>query len=191
MTAMLAAGQEQAPGTGGPIIVGIDDSPGGLAALRQAVEIARATGAPLVAVRAWALGLPRHGGLRRGGTGRGQVVFAFRGEEPRVAAARLTRRAFRDAVNGIPPDLGVTIETPEGSPGPVLTQIASARGGVLVVGTTPGHLLKRILHGSVSAYCARHLPGQVRVVPASSPARPPEPPPAGYQAGGPGHEAGW
>jgi len=177
MTATLAAGQEPAPPIKcGAIIVGVDDTPGGLAALRYAVEIARATGAPLVAVRVWALGLPRHGGLRRPGTGRGRVVLAFRAEEPRAAAARLARRAFRAAVGGIPGDLDVTIETPEGSPGPVLTQLALARGGVLVVGRTHGHLAKRALHGSVSAYCARHLPGQVTVVSqpvtvASQPAR--------------------
>jgi nucleotide-binding universal stress UspA family protein len=165
MTAMPVASQEQALRTeGGAIIVGVDDTPGGLAALRYAIEIARATGAPLVAVRAWALGLPRHGGLRRPGTGRGQVVLAFRAEEPRAAAAKLVRRAFRAAAGGIPPDLDVTIETPEGSPGRVLTRLASDRGGVLVVGRTPGHLAKRVLHGSVSAYCSRHLPGQVAVV---------------------------
>jgi nucleotide-binding universal stress UspA family protein len=176
MTAMPVAGHELAPPIeGGAIIVGVDDTPGGLAALRYAVQIARATGAPLVAVRAWALGLPRHGGLRRPGTGRGQVVLAFRAEVPRAAAARLIRQAFRAAVGGIPADLDVTIETPEGSPGPVLTQLASARGGLLVVGRAPGHLAKRALHGSVSAYCSRHLPGQVAVVsPPVTAASPPE-----------------
>jgi nucleotide-binding universal stress UspA family protein len=167
MTAALASGvpQEQtAPGTGGKIIVGVDDSPGGLAALRWAVELARSANAPLVAVRAWALGLPRHGGLRRHGDGHGHVVLAFAGAEPRQSAARLVRQAFRTAVGGVPGDVDVTIETPEGNPGPVLTQFASDRTNVLVVGTTPGHGLKRAVHGSVSAYCSAHLPGQVSVI---------------------------
>jgi hypothetical protein len=75
MTAtMTAAGmppREQAlPAHGGRVVVGIDDSPSGLAALRWAIGFARSRGARLVAVRAWALGLPRHGGVRhRGGLG--------------------------------------------------------------------------------------------------------------------------
>ena len=179
MTAMLASGvrQEQAAlGAGGRVIVGVDDSPGGLTALRWAVELARSANAPLVAVRVWALGLPRHGGLRRHGDGRGHVVLAFAGGELRQAAVRLVRQAFSTAVGGVPGDVDVTIETPEGSPGPVLTQFASASGDVLVVGTTPGHGLKRAVHGSVSAYCSAHLPGQVSVIAAGPPGQNPAEP---------------
>ena len=167
MTAVLASGVRRgqaAPGTGGRIIVGIDDSLGGLAAIRWAVELARSANAPLIAVRVWALGLPRHGGLRRHGDGHGPVVLAFAGTEPRQAAASLVRRAFRTAIGGVPADIDVTIETPEGNPGPVLTQLTSGSCDVLVVGTTPGHGLKRAVHGSVSAYCSAHLPGQVSVI---------------------------
>src|SRR5215470_5767240 len=189
MTVMLAssAGQEQAaPVAGGRVIVGVDDSPGGLSALRWAVELARSADAPLVAVRAWALGLPRHGGLRRHGDGRGHVVLSFAGGEPRQAAARLVRQAFRAAVGGVPGDVDVTIETPEGNPGPVLTQFASGSCDVLVVGTTPGHGLKRAVHGSVSAYCSAHLPGQVSVIAAGPPGQnPAEPAPASTQASWP------
>jgi len=38
------------------------------------------------------------------------------------------------ASGGLPPDIAVTIETPEGDPGLMLTEIAAAQGGVLVVG---------------------------------------------------------
>jgi nucleotide-binding universal stress UspA family protein len=178
MTALqVASEQRRAPWVdGGRVVVGIDDSPGGLAALRWAVELARSTNAPLVAVRVWALGLPRHGGLRRRGDGRGRVVLAFAGSEPRQAAVRLVREAFRTAVGGVPGDVDVTIETPEGSPGPLLTRLASAPGDVLVVGTTPGHGLKRTVHGSVSAYCAGQLPGQVSVVAAAPPGQDPAKP---------------
>jgi nucleotide-binding universal stress UspA family protein len=172
MTAIEVADEEYAPvAAGGRVIVGVDDSPGGLAALRWAVELARSANEPLVAVRVWALGLPRHGGLRRHGDGRGHVVLTFAGTAPRQAAARLVRQAFRTAMGDVPGDVDVTIETPEGSPGPVLTQLASAPGDVLVVGATPGHGLKRAVHGSVGAYCASHLPGQVSVVAAGSPGR--------------------
>ncbi len=169
MAATLASGvrQEQAAlGAEGRVIVGVDDSPGGLTALRWAVELARSANAPLVAVRVWALGLPRHG------DGRGHVVLAFAGAEPRQAAVRLVRQAFRTAVGGVPGDVDVTIETPEGSPGPVLTQLASA-SDMLVVGTTPGHGLKRTVHGSVSAYCIGQLPGQVSVITAGPPGQDP------------------
>ena len=72
MTGMLASSvqQQAALGEGGRVIVGVDDSPGGLTALRWAVWLARSANAPLVAVRVWALGLPRHGGLRGHGVGR-------------------------------------------------------------------------------------------------------------------------
>jgi nucleotide-binding universal stress UspA family protein len=158
------------PAAGGRVVVGIDDSPDGLAALRWAIRLARSRGARLVAVRAWALGLPRHGGLRhqgvlqhRGG-GRGPVVFTFRGAVPSRAAMNLTRRAFHYAAGDVPDDLEVTIETPEGNPGPVLTQIASGSDDVLVVGTRPGPRLRRLVHGSVSAYCTAHARCPVTVV---------------------------
>lgn len=190
MTAVLAssARQEQAAlDAGRRVIVGVDDSPGGLSALFWAVELARSANAPLVAVRVWALGLPRHGGLRRHGDGRGHVVLAFAGAEPRQAAARLVRQAFRTAVGGVPGDVDVTIQTPEGNPGPVLTQLASGSGDVLVVGATPGHGLKRAVHGSVGAYCSAHLPGQVSVIAAGPPGRNPAGPAAGStQANRPG-----
>jgi len=167
MTAMLTADDRPEQALGGKcgrVVVGVDDTPGGLAALRWAVELARSADMPLVAVRVWALGLPRHGGLRRRGDGHGHVVFTFRGAEPRREAIQLTKKAFRAAVGGIPPDLDVTIETPEGNPGPALTQLVSSCGDVLVVGTASSHSMKRLLHGSVSAYCYSRLPGQVSVV---------------------------
>jgi nucleotide-binding universal stress UspA family protein len=155
---------------GGRVVVGVDDSPAGLAALRWAVRFARPRGAQLVAVRAWELGMRRHGGHRGPGSGRSHVVLAFPGAQQRKVAANLTKRAFR-AAGGIPDDLDVIVETPEGNPGPVLTQIATGTGDVLVVGSTRGHLLRRAVHGSVSAYCARHSLCPVTVVAADRPPR--------------------
>jgi nucleotide-binding universal stress UspA family protein len=155
--------RQQSPATGGRVVVGIDDSPAGLAALRWAIGFARSRGARLVAVRAWALGLPRHGGLRHHGYRR-SVVITFHGAEPSHAAMRLTERALREAAPDALSDVGVSIETPEGNPGPVLTQIASGDGDVLVVGTTQGPSLKRAVHGSVGAYCTAHAHCPVTVV---------------------------
>jgi nucleotide-binding universal stress UspA family protein len=151
------------PETGGRVVVGIDDSPAGLAALRWAIGFARARGARLIAVRAWALGLPRHGGRRRRGS-RTPVVITFRGTGPGHAARKLTERAFRAVDGGVPDDIDVMIETPEGNPALVLTQIASGSDDVLVVGTRPGPSLRRAVHGSVSAYCAAHADCPVTVV---------------------------
>ena len=125
----------------GRIVVGIDGSSAGVAALQRAVEVARAYHAELVAVRAWALGLPDHGGRRRR-NGHRRVVLAFPGNAQRQVAAEVVRRTFGAATGGIPADIAVRIETPEGDPGPVLTGLATNSDDLLVVGTQPDHVLK-------------------------------------------------
>jgi nucleotide-binding universal stress UspA family protein len=150
----------------GRIVVGVDDSPAGVAALRWAVGQARSGGRQLVAVRSWALGLPRHGGRRRGRMGplHPHIVLYFDGTEQRDACATLIRRSFRRAAGGVPRDVAVTVQTPEGDPGAALTSIADA-GDMIVLGRgEPG--LRRVLHGSVSGYCRRHSRCPVVVVPA-------------------------
>jgi nucleotide-binding universal stress UspA family protein len=153
---------------GGRVIVGVDDTPDGVAALRCAVALARARQARLVAVRAWGLGLPRHGGWRRHRSGRGHLAVAAAVVVPSQLAGELVRGALRSAAAGIPGGLDVAIETPEGNPGPVLTTIALP-GDVLVVGTAGRHSLKRVVHGSVSAYCTAHSRCPVAVVAAERP----------------------
>ena len=164
MTAMASTpiGQ-QSPAAGGRVVVGVDGSESSKAALRWAIGLARSRGARLVAVRAWALGLPRHGGLRHHGYRR-SVVISFNSVEPGRAARRLAKRTLRVAAPDALGDVDVSIETPEGNPGLVLTQIASDSDDVLVVGTTPGPSLKRAVHGSVSAYCTAHAHCPVTVV---------------------------
>ena len=166
---------DAAPVTGwGRVIVGVDDSPGGVAALRWAAGLARSQETQLVAVRAWALGLPEHGGRRHRRDGHHHVVLVFRGTERREAAAQLVRRTFRAATGGVPRDLAVRVETPEGDPAAVLTGLATEPGDLLVVGSQGGHVLKRLRHGSVSRYCSRRSscpvvviqPGQKPKVPA-------------------------
>ena len=102
---------QQSPAVGGRVVVGIDDSPAGLAALR------------------WAIGLPGRGarGWSRSGRGRSgcrgtagsaataaapPVVIAFHGAEPGQAALRLTKRAFRETAPDALGDVEVTIEMP-------------------------------------------------------------------------------
>jgi nucleotide-binding universal stress UspA family protein len=153
-------------GTISRVFVGVDDSPAGLAAVTVATRLARSSGAPLVAVRAWALGLPRHGGRRMRHLSHPHVVISFSGSEQRAAASVLTYQVFGAAVGGIPVDVPVTIQTPESDPAVALVGLATEPGDVMVVGRSSGHLLSRVIHGSVTSYCGRHARCPLLVVPA-------------------------
>jgi nucleotide-binding universal stress UspA family protein len=155
-------------GTRRRIVVGVDDSSGGLSALQWAVRQARSSKSQLVAVRSWALGLPRHGGRRHRRKRHSPVVLRFPGNEQRKESAEIVRQAFRSAIGDIPRDVGLVIETPEGDPGMALADIATAEGDVLVVGTRPGRSLKRLVHGSVSRYCSVHARCPVVVIRAAA-----------------------
>ena len=158
-------------GPGGRIIVGIDDSPGGQAALRLAVAQARSSHARIVAVRSWALGLPRHGGLRRRRLGpvHPHVVLHWDRTMQTEASRGFVSDCFVDAMGGTPQDVAVTVKTPEGEPGAALAGIATAEGDVIVVGQEPPLTIRRMLHGSVSRYCRKHARCPVVVVPAEEP----------------------
>ncbi len=155
---------------GGRVVVGIDDSPAGLAALRWALQRSESSGAPLVAVRSWGLGLPRHGGRRRRHLARPRVVLYFGGSEQRDASAKLVRQSLRTVSGGMPRGVKVTVQTPEGDPGAALTGVANRPGDLIVVGGehAAGHGLRR--HGWVSGYCLKYAHCPVVVVPAE-PAR--------------------
>jgi nucleotide-binding universal stress UspA family protein len=148
------------------IIVGVDDSPAGLAALRWAVHRARSRHCQLVAVRAWALQLPRHGGRWIRDDRHRHVVVSFEGSVPRSVAGAIARRSFKMAYGGIPADVAIRIATPEGDPGVVLTGLARQDGDLLVVGTRQAHPARQARHGSVSGYCARHASCPVALIPA-------------------------
>ena len=150
------------------IVVGVDDSSGGLSALQWAVRQARTSKSQLVAVRSWALGLPRHGGHRHRRKRHSPVVLLFAGNEQRAESSEIVRQALGSAVGSIPRDVALVIKTPEGDPGAALADIATADGDILVVGTEPGRSLKRLVHGSVSRYCTEHAHCPVVVIPAAN-----------------------
>jgi nucleotide-binding universal stress UspA family protein len=149
------------------VVVGIDDTEAGLAALAAATGLARAHAAPLIAVRAWELGLPRHGGRRMRYLRHPHVVLTFSGTEQSAQASALTGRAFRAAVGAVPSDIPVIIETPDDDPALALTAMAVRPGDVLVVGNSSGHYLRRLAHGSVSRFCERRARCPVLVVQSS------------------------
>jgi nucleotide-binding universal stress UspA family protein len=153
------------------VIVGVDDSEPGLAALAAATRLARSRGATLVAVRAWELGLPRHGGRRMRHLSHPHVVLNFSGTEQSAAATVLVRKAFRKVAGRMPDDVPVRIETPESDPALALVSLACRPGDVIVVGTRAGHHVRRLVHGSVSRYCAKHAGCPVVMVRAAGPAR--------------------
>lgn len=145
--------------------MGVDDSEAGLAALREAVALAMLHHAQLLAVRAWALGLPRHGGRRLRRLAHRHVVLYFSGTEQRLAAKVLARRALRTAVPDVPAGLDLVIGTPAGDPAIALTSMARQPGDLLVVGSGRTWSARGLMHGSVTAYCERHARCPVVVVP--------------------------
>lgn len=123
------------------IVVGLDDSPGGEAALRWAADYARLTGWRLRAVHAlsWPFG-------------------AGSGGDQRVLSLDEIDQAYRDSITSlfdqIQPRPDWELQLVKGDAGPVLIeQSKSARA--LVLGT-PGHVgLGRLLTGSVGQHCVR------------------------------------
>jgi nucleotide-binding universal stress UspA family protein len=150
------------------VIVGVDDSAAGLAAIKAAVMLAQGYGARLVAVRAWALGLPRHGGRRRRHVSHPHVILRFSDTEQRAASTVLISSAIKEAVGRLPDGIVMTRATPDADPAVALVALATEPGDVIVVGTGGGHWVRRLIHGSVSRYCVRHARCPVIMVPAPS-----------------------
>ena len=117
------------------IILGVDDSPSGRAALQWAVRQAR---------------------IR---------VLYFSGAEQRDASAKLVRDSFRTVTGGRPRHVAVTVQTPEGDPGAALTSIATHDGDMIVVGRNHAPGWWHGHRGSVSHYCRSHAGCPVVVVP--------------------------
>jgi nucleotide-binding universal stress UspA family protein len=130
------------------IVVGLDDSPSGKAALRWAADYAKLTGWRLRAIHA--------------------LSWPFGAGSNSERSLRETDEAYRASItelfSAIDPHLDWQLQLAKGDAGPVLIeQSASAR--VLVVGT-PSHVgLGRLLVGSVGHHCLRHASCPVVFVP--------------------------
>jgi nucleotide-binding universal stress UspA family protein len=137
------------------IVVGLDLSPAGAAALRWAAEQARRTGVPLRAVHAATPYQPAFGA----GTG----VFMMNAE-PHLPERY--RQALADAWDQVQPEPDWQLQFFLGDPGSVLTEQA-ADALLLVVGTHFHVGLGRVFPGSVSHYCLSHARVPVVAVPAA------------------------
>jgi nucleotide-binding universal stress UspA family protein len=148
------------------VLVGVDDAAAGLAAMSTAIMLAKGYGAQLIAVRAWALGLPRHGGRRLRHLRHPHVILSFSDAEQRAAATVLTGNVVRAAVGRLPDGVTLTMKIPDSDPAVALVTIASQPGDVIVVGAGGAPWLRRLIHGSVSRYCVKHARCPVILVPA-------------------------
>ena len=139
------------------IVVGVHGSLGSLQALRWAAEEARERHVPLVPVIAW---VPPGGDLAE----RSHPSPYLRRLWREAARARLAA-AFDEALGGVPGDLPVQLRVERGDTGPVLVDVASLPGDLLVIGTGRRHRLSRALRRSAGRYCLAHATCPVLAVP--------------------------
>jgi hypothetical protein len=139
------------------VIAGVNGSVRSLAALRAAAAEARAAGAMLLPLLAWApVG--------------GEVAYR-RAPCPNLlrlwehAACERMRGAFDDAFGGMPDGLMIRPLVVRGAPGPALVDIADRPDDLLVVGGGGWGRLACTVHGSVSRYCLAHARCPVLAVP--------------------------
>ena len=135
------------------IVVGLDQSESGAAALRWAERQARLTGSRLRIVHAWQLQAPE--------------VFVAASELREAKAQDARARAttwIRDALGdspGVPP---WTLEVLEANAGLALVE-RSRTAAMLVIGTREHTGLRRVVAGSVSHYALSHAVCPVVAVP--------------------------
>ena len=142
------------------IVVGLEDSPSGKAALQWAAQQARSTGAVLRAVHA--LGWP-YGASSPGSRHQINPMELTRGE---------IDASYRDAITAVfeavSPGPDWVLEFVRGYAGEVLVRLSKS-AELLVVGTREHVGLGRLLVGSVSHYCLRHAACPVVAVPSPAP----------------------
>jgi nucleotide-binding universal stress UspA family protein len=138
------------------IVVGIDGSPSGRAALHWALKLAEDTGAELEAVHAWELNYAWIDGYEAG-------LQAWAQHSKRAAQACVDE-ALSEAIGTRPEYANVTRVVVEGQPAKVLLD-RSKDADVLVVGSRGRGGFSGLLLGSVSQQCVHHAHVPVVVVP--------------------------
>jgi nucleotide-binding universal stress UspA family protein len=135
------------------IVVGLDQSESGAAALRWAEAQARLSGSRLRIVHAWQLQAP-------------EVFIAaaeLREAKAQDARARATQW-IRDALGDAPDVPPWTLEVVEANPGLALVE-RSRQASLMVIGTREHTGLRRLVAGSVSHYALSHATCPVVAVP--------------------------
>jgi nucleotide-binding universal stress UspA family protein len=148
----------------GFIVVGVDGSPGSLAALRFALAEARLRGDRLVALHAWVLPVEEavHPFLLEAPGGGGPPLPELQEALGAAAAARLEAALAQAA--GEPGAAEVERRVVEGAPAAMLVE-ASQGADLLVVGSRGHGGFRSLLLGSVSQQCAHHSRCPVVIVP--------------------------
>jgi nucleotide-binding universal stress UspA family protein len=132
------------------VVVGVDGSPSGIAALHWAVDEARCRGGRVIAVHAWVT--PYDYSM--------EVVFPPDEERLRSDAQQ---RLDESVASVDATDVEVEAQLVEGNPQTVLLQAASG-ADLLVVGSHGHRALSELLLGSVSTACVHHAGCPVVVV---------------------------
>ncbi|MFF4283416.1 universal stress protein [Streptomyces kronopolitis] len=127
------------------VIVGISESPAGLAALRYAVNEARRAKAVLMPVRAWTPPADANAYHQY------PVPDTLR-DYHQIARERIAD-AFKKAMGGYPSDLFVHSIAPWSPPGRALAELADAPDAILVIGAARRNWLRSLLGTSVRNYC--------------------------------------
>jgi len=144
------------------IVVGVDDSPGGRAALAWALEEARLRGARLEVVHAWTL--PWAEGFN-------SEVAAdatwYRDSSMALLESLIEEAETAATAAGAGGPAVVPVPTPLQCEGPAFGLLAQAEGAdLLVVGSRGRGGFAGVLLGSVSTQCVHHAHCPVTVVPA-------------------------
>ncbi|MFF3748522.1 universal stress protein [Streptomyces kronopolitis] len=139
------------------VIVGVSESPAGLAALRHAVAEARRADCVLIPVLAWT--------TPGGETAYYQYPVPSALREWQMLARKRLDTAFEEAFGGFPTDLVIRPIVPRAPAGTALVEIAGAPGDLLVVGAGRRHWARRLVRSSVTRYSLAHAKCPVVAVP--------------------------
>lgn len=138
------------------VVVGVDGSPGSLAAIRLAQQEARFRNSPLLAVMAVG-----GEGVMSGAPNRPASMLNT--AEQRTISEATVRQVVRDALGE--DATGVDTRVIEGAPGRVLVQAAEESAAQMLVVAARGDGAVSRLLGSVSQFVLRNAPCPVLVVP--------------------------
>jgi nucleotide-binding universal stress UspA family protein len=139
-----------------PIMLATDGSPSAEAATREAIDLAKHLGVPLLAVSAEHTAVPAYGYY-----GYGEIVTELR------KAERERVEKVLEALQDEATEAGVECETLaiEGLPARSICELAAERSvRLVIIGAHGWGRIGRLIHGSVSTYVLHHAPTPVLVV---------------------------